>query len=164
MNSMSTSIRYLDGPMADGPVPLLDADGAMDVLRDAQRIAIVGASSSPWRASNSVMRYLMDHGYECVPVNPNERTVLGQACFPTLEAAIAGTGGQPFDIVDVFRRAEFTPDIARSAVATGCGMLWLQQLVINWQAATIAHDGGLGVVMDRCSAVEHRRMRALTAG
>lgn len=143
------------------PVPILDADGAMEVLRTASRIAIVGASPQPWRPSNSVMRYLLGQGYECVPVNPRAGEVHGQRCHPTLEEAVEATGGAPFDIVDVFRRPEHTPAIARSAVALGCGTLWLQQGVVNWEAARIAHQGGLLVVMDRCSAIEHRRLRSL---
>lgn len=156
------AIHFLDEPVDDRPVPLLDVHGAMELLRTSKRIAVVGASPHRWRASNSVMAYLLAHGYECVPVNPNEQTVLDQACFPTLEAAVAGTGNEPFDIVDVFRRPEHTPEIARTAVATGCGALWLQQRVINWDAAQIAHDGGLAVVMDRCTAIEHRRLRSLS--
>ncbi len=156
------AIRFLDEPVDERPVPLLDADGAMELLRTSHRIAIVGASPNPWRASNTVMAYLQRQGYACVPVNPNERSVLGQACYPSLEAAVAATG-DPFDIVDVFRRPEHVPDIARAAVATGCGALWMQQRVISWEAAEIAHAGGLTVVMDRCTAVDHRRLRALGA-
>lgn len=158
MTDPDAHIEYLDQPGGFGSVPLLDADAATEVLREAKRIAIVGASTSAWRASHSVMSYLLRHGYECVPVNPNEGVVLGRRCFPTLEAAMAGTGGAPFDIVDVFRRPEYTPDIARSAVALSSGTLWLQQRVINWAAAEIAHQGGLKVVMDRCTAIDHRRM------
>jgi predicted CoA-binding protein len=154
-------IHFLDEPIDERPVPLLDGDAAMELLRTSKRIAIVGASQNRWRASNSVMAYLLAHGFECVPVNPNEGVVLDQACYPTLEAAAAASGGKPFDIVDVFRRPEFTPDIARSAVALQCGALWLQQRVVSWDAAQIAHDGGLAVVMDRCSAIEHRRLRSL---
>ena len=157
-------IRYLDAPDLAGPVPVLDAQGAMEVLRQARRIAIVGASSNPWRASHSVMDYLLTHGYECVPVNPNVERVLGLTAHPSLEAAVAASAGAPFDIVDVFRRAEFTPDVARSAVALGCGTLWLQQGVVSWEAAAIAHEGGLAVVMDRCTAVDHRPLRAGVAG
>ena len=159
MSEPRRPITYLDSPVRTGNTALLDADAATAVLGAARRIAIVGASTNPWRASHSVMAYLMSQGYECVPVNPNESQVLGRRCFPTLEAALAGTGGQPFDIVDVFRRPEYTPDIARSAVVLGSGTLWLQQRVINWQAAGIAYQGGLNVVMDRCTAIDHRRMR-----
>jgi predicted CoA-binding protein len=129
------------------------------VLQAARRIGVVGASPYPWRASNVVMAYLLEQGYECVPINPEAETVLGQACFPTLEAAVAAAGGLSFDIVDVFRRAEHTPDIARSAVAVGCGTLWLQQGIVSWEAARIAHAGGVAVVMDRCTAVDHRGLR-----
>jgi predicted CoA-binding protein len=161
MTMTDRPIRFVDEPIDERPVPLLDADGAFDVLRVSKRLAVVGASPNRWRASNSVMAYLLAHGFECVPVNPNQQMVLEQACYPTLEAAAAGSGGAPFDIVDVFRKPEYAPDIARSAVALGCDTLWLQQRVISWEAARIAHDGGLNVVMDRCSAVEHRRLRAL---
>jgi predicted CoA-binding protein len=161
METTEPPIRLVDEPVDERPVPLLDADGAREVLRVATRIAVVGASPNSWRASNSVMRYLLAQGFTCVPVNPRERMVLDQACYPSLEAAVAGSGGTPFDVVDVFRRPEYAPDIARSAVALGCGTLWLQQQVISWEAAKIAHDGGLSVVMDRCSAVEHRRLRSL---
>jgi uncharacterized protein len=139
----------------DGNLPLLDDEAAAELLRSATRIAVVGASTWPWRASNSVMRYLLGKGYDCVPVNPHHARVLGRLCFPTLEGAVTATG--PFDIVDVFRRPEFTPEVARSAVATGCGALWLQQGVISAEAVRIAHEGGLDVVMDRCTAVLHRR-------
>lgn len=156
-------IRFMDERASADPVPLLDQARAMDVLRSARRIAIVGASPHDWRASNSVMRYLLAQGYECVPVNPNQSTVLKRPCYPTLEVATAGSDGTPFDIVDVFRRAEFAPDLARSAVALGCNTLWLQQGVISWEAARIAHDGGLAVVMDRCTAVEHHRLLSSSA-
>ncbi len=157
MNQGQHRIELLDEPAGPGPLqPLRDPD-AVELLRTAQRIAIVGASALPWRASNSVMRYLLDKGYECVPVNPHRGEVLGRACYPSLEAAVAASG--PFDIVDVFRRPEFTPAIARSAVATGCRALWLQQGVISEEAVRIAHEGGLAVVMDRCTAVLHRHLR-----
>jgi uncharacterized protein len=160
MDDRTRARDILDVQEGTGPVPLLDADGAVDLLRRARRIAIVGASPDPGRPSNGVMRYLVDEGYECVPINPGASEVLGAPCFASLEEA-AREGG-PFDIVDVFRRPEHTPEIARSAVATGAGALWLQLGVVNWEAARIAHDGGLDVVMDRCTAIEHRRLRART--
>ncbi len=138
----------------------LDGDAALDVLRTASRIAILGASPHPWRASHSVMRYLLDQGYTCVPINPMTDEVLGQRCYPTLEAAVEATGAA-FDIVDVFRRPEYAPDIARSAVSLGCGTLWLQLGVISPEALRIAHAGGLRVVMDRCTAIDHRTLRSM---
>jgi hypothetical protein len=140
------------------PVPLLDDRERLDLLSGARRIAVIGASPDRNRPSNGVMRYLQHYGYECVPVNPMAREVLGVTSFPTLEEATRTTG--PFDIVDVFRRSEFTPPIAQSAVASGAKALWLQLGVVNWEAARIAHDSGLAVVMDRCAAIEHRRLRA----
>jgi predicted CoA-binding protein len=106
-----------------------------------------------------VLRTLVAAGFECVPVNPHVGEVLGLRSWPTLEEAVAAAGGESFDIVDVFRRAEHTPDIARSAVALHCGTLWLQQGIVSWEAARIAHEGGVAVVMDRCTAVDHRGLR-----
>jgi hypothetical protein len=157
MESKRPGIELIGQPPLTGAGPSLSDAEALELLRNARRIAVVGASSLPWRASNSVMGYLLDNGFDCVPVTPKREEVLGRACYDTLEAAVAATG--PFDIVDVFRRPEFTPDIARSAVATGCGALWLQQGVVSSDAARIAHEGGLGVVMDRCTAVIHRHFR-----
>lgn len=137
-------------------LPLLDDEAAVELLRSARRIAVVGASPTPWRASHSVMRYLLNQGYECVPITPRHDEVLGVRCWATLESAVADGG--PFDVVDVFRRAEHAPEVARSAVASGCGALWLQQGVISAEAVRIAHEGGLAVVMDRCTAVLHRRI------
>ncbi len=127
------------------------------VLRETRRIAVVGASSDPVRPSFGVFRYLLDEGLDCVPVNPNERAVLGVPAFRTLADAVEATG--PFDMVDVFRRSELCVPHAQEAVAIGTRCLWLQLGVVNWEAARIAADGGLSVVMDRCTAIEWRRLR-----
>ena len=158
MDTERRALELIGEPVSAGGLPLLGDADAIELLRVSRRIAVIGASRLPWRASNSVMRYLLDHGYDCVPVNPKHREVLGRPSYPALEAAVAATG--PFDIVDVFRRPEYTPDIARSAVATECRALWLQQGVISAEAVRIAHEGGLDVVMDRCTAVLHRHLRA----
>jgi hypothetical protein len=126
------------------------------VLRATRRIAVIGASSRESRPSFGVFRYLVHAGYECVPINPGEREVLGVRAFPTLAEAVASTG--PFDLVDVFRRSELCVPHAREAVEAGAHCLWLQLGIVNWEAARIAHDGGLSVVMDRCTAIEHRRI------
>jgi hypothetical protein len=133
------------------------AHRAIETFLECRRIAVVGASPDPYRPSHSVMRYLQTQGYECVPVNPNARDVLGIRAFGTLEEAVAASG--PFDIVDVFRRSGLTVPIAQAAVATGCRALWLQLGVVNWEAARIAYEGGLAVVMDRCTAIDHRKLR-----
>lgn len=150
----------LDLQEGRGPVPLLDDDAILELLRTARRIAVVGASSKRVRPSFGVFQYLVHHGFECVPINPFERDVLGVPAFRTLTEAAERTG--PFDIVDVFRRPETCADLAREAVAIGARVLWLQLGVVNWEAARIAAAGGLGVVMDRCTTVEHRRLRAAT--
>ena len=131
-------------------------DAIRTMLKDAKRIAMVGASSDPQRPSNGVMRRLLSAGYDVIPVNPHETTVHGKKAVATLaEAAAAG----PIDIVDVFRRPEFTPDVARDAVKIGAKALWLQLGVINDEAAAIAKGGGLDVVMDLCIAVELALLR-----
>jgi predicted CoA-binding protein len=147
----------LDLQEGRGPVPVLADEGIAVVLRETRRIAVIGASSNPSRPSFGVFRYLVHQGYECVPVNPNERDVLGIPAFRTLREAVSATG--PFDLVDVFRRSELCVPHAREAVEAGARCLWLQLGVVNWEAARIAHDAGLLVVMDRCTAIEHRRFR-----
>ena len=147
----------LDLQEGRGLVRVLDDAGISVVLLRARRIAVVGASSNPARPSFAVFRYLVMQGYDCVPINPNERDVLGQPAFRTLIEAAEATG--PFDIVDVFRRSELCLPHAEEAVATGAGCLWLQLGVVNWEAAATASAGGLSVVMDRCTAIEHRALR-----
>ena len=137
-------------------VPLLDESGIERVLRTSRRIAVIGASSKPHRASNDIFRYLRSVGYDVVPVHPNDRMVDGVTCYRTLEEAVAATG--PVDIVDVFRRAEFCPGHAREAVAVGARCLWLQLGIVSAEAGRIAADAGLEIVMDRCIKVDHRRL------
>lgn len=148
---------FLDLAEGRGPVPILDDAGIRDVLAATRRIAVVGASSNPDRPSFGVLRFLVDQGLECVPVNPGEKAVLGIQAYPSLGEAVAATG--PFDVVDVFRRSELCVPHAEEAVAVGARCLWLQLGVVSWEAARIAHEGGLAVVMDRCTAIEWRRWR-----
>jgi predicted CoA-binding protein len=135
---------------------VLDDAGIERLLRAARRIAVVGASADPSRPSFAVFRYLLNQGFECVPVNPNVRDVLGVPSFRSLPEAVAATG--PFDIVDVFRRTELCVPHAREAAAIGARAFWMQLGVVSWEAARIAHDAGLEVVMDRCTAIEWRRI------
>jgi predicted CoA-binding protein len=123
-------------------------------LEATRRIAVVGASSDEGRPSFSVFRYLLRNGFDCVPVNPNVRHVLGIPAFRTITEATDATG--PFDMIDVFRRSELCVPHANEAVAAGARCLWLQLGVVNWEAARIAADAGLAVVMDRCTAIEWR--------
>jgi predicted CoA-binding protein len=141
---------------AGEPLRLLDDAAIGRLLREARTIAVVGASSNPARPSHGVFRTLVAAGYECIPVNPNETEVEGVPAVATLtEAAAAGR----IDIVDVFRRPELTEAVAREAVAIGAGALWLQLGVVNWESARIAAEGSLAVVMDRCTAIDLRRLR-----
>ena len=134
-----------------------DDDQIAAILQSTRRIAVLGASSSEARPSFGVFRFLLREGFDCVPVNPNEQSVLGIPAFRTLREAADATG--PFDMVDVFRRSELVVPHAREAVEIGARCLWLQLGVVSWEAAQIATDAGLAVVMDRCTAIEWRRIR-----
>lgn len=140
------------------PLPLLDDAGVRELLRSRPRIAVIGASSNPGRPSHGVMLALVRAGYDVVPVNPRETVIDGMRCFPTLADAVGETG--PVDLVDVFRRPDQCAEHAREAVAAGARCLWLQLGIASEEAARIAHEGGLSVVMDRCTIVEHRRLVA----
>jgi predicted CoA-binding protein len=147
---------FLDLQEGRGGVPLLDEAGIAELLRTARRIAVIGASDDPSRPSHEVLRYLVRAGYECLPINPNAREVAGLRAWPSLAEAVAATG--PVDIVDVFRRAGQCAPHAVEAVATGARCLWLQLGIVDWEAARIAAAGGLAVVMDRCTKIEHQRL------
>ena len=125
------------------------------VIRKAlakRNVAIVGLSGNELRASNFVGRYLLRNGYNVIPVNPREETVLGQTSY----ASLLDIPGR-VDTVDVFRKPDAVPEIARDSVEIGATCLWLQYGVITEQGARVALDGGLDVVMDRCMKVEHAR-------
>jgi predicted CoA-binding protein len=117
------------------------------LLGDAHTIAVVGLSSKPDRPSNSVAAYLQDHGYRIVPINPKETEVLGERAYASLRDL---PDDIHVDVVDVFRRAEETPDVARDAVAIGARVLWLQDGIVNEDAYRIASDAGLEVIMGVC--------------
>lgn len=132
------------------------SDGAIRrILGETRTIAVVGLSSKPDRPSHDVAAYLQRAGYRIVPVNPRETEVLGEVSYATLRDIPADL---PIDIVDVFRRAEETPEVARDAVAIGARTLWLQLGIANDEARAIAEDAGLTVIMDRCLKVDHRRL------
>jgi predicted CoA-binding protein len=122
----------------------------VEILREARTIAIVGASAKPSRPSRHVMVYLLEAGYRCIPVRPDEDEVLGVPVVRSL-AEIEG----PIDVVDVFRRPEFCPDVAREAVAAGAAALWLQTGIRSAEARAIAEAGGLDYVEDACMHVVH---------
>jgi len=121
------------------------------LLREARTIAVVGLSPKPERDSNSVARYLQGAGYRVIPVNPKEEEILGERCYASLSDI-----PESVDIVDVFRRAEHTPPIAREAVAVGAKALWLQLGIRSEESGTIAREAGLGYVEDQCIRTVHR--------
>ncbi|MEY3580641.1 MAG: hypothetical protein RI984_1745 [Pseudomonadota bacterium] len=123
------------------------------ILKNSHTIAIVGLSADWWRPSYFAAKYMQEHGYRIIPVNPKYTEVLGEKCYPTL-AAIP----EPVDIVDVFRKSEDCAPIAKQAVAIGAKTLWLQLGVENTEAQQIAEAAGLAVVMNRCVKIEYARL------
>jgi uncharacterized protein len=128
-----------------------------EILNGAQTIAIVGASPRPERPSNTVMRYLLGQGYRVIPVRPvGPAEILGQRRVASL-AEIE----EPIDLVDVFRRPEFCPDVARQAVEAGASALWLQLGIVSAEARAIAEAAGLDYVEDECTRIVHSRLARL---
>jgi uncharacterized protein len=129
-----------------------DPFAILAILTSAKTIAIVGLSPNELRASHFVGFYLRRHGYRIVPVNPREKTILGETSYPSISQIPF-----PVDVVDVFRAPDAVPEIAREAVRAGAKALWCQYNVISPEGGAIAEQGGLRVVMDRCMKVEHAR-------
>ncbi len=123
------------------------------ILKNSHTIAIVGLSADWWRPSYFAAKYMQEHGYRIIPVNPKYTEVLGEKCYPTL-AAIP----EPVDIVDVFRKSEDCAPIAKQAVVIGAKTLWLQLGVENTEAQQIAETAGLAFVMNRCVKIEYARL------
>ena len=126
------------------------------LLGEVHTIAVVGLSSRPGRPSFEVATYLADHGYRIVPVNPNETEVLGEPAYGSL---LEIPRDLVVDVVDVFRRASETPEVARQAVAIGAKVLWLQEGIVSEEAAAIASAGGIEVIMGVC--IRHVRERLM---
>src|SRR5438067_1044672 len=124
-----------------------------ELLKSSRTVAVVGLSSRRMRPSHGVSEYLQHAGYKIIPVNPNESEVLGQKAYARLEDV-----PEPIDIVDVFRRSEYVPDIVDSAIRIGAKAVWMQEGVVHETAAEKARQAGLAVVMDRCILKEHRRL------
>ncbi|HXV57693.1 MAG TPA: CoA-binding protein [Gaiellaceae bacterium] len=125
-----------------------------EILTAARTIALVGASPRPERPSNSVMRYLLEAGYDVTPVRPNgPAEILGRKRVPSLADL-----DEPPDLVDVFRRADACPGVAREAVAAGAGAVWLQLGLVSPEARAIAEAAGLDYVENACTAIVHGRM------
>ena len=120
------------------------------ILAESKTIAVVGLSSRAFRPSHGVSEYMQSAGYRIIPVNPRETEVLGEKAYASLDET-PGT----VDIVNIFRRSEFVPDIVEAAIRKGARVIWMQEGVIHEQAARRAKQAGLDVVMDRCILKEH---------
>ncbi|HZR80196.1 MAG TPA: CoA-binding protein [Candidatus Binatia bacterium] len=123
------------------------------ILATPRTVAVVGCSPDPARDSHRIARLLADRGHRVIPVNPTCSEVLGRRCYPDLESI-----PEPVDMVDVFRRSEHVSGVADEAIAVGARVLWLQLGVIDHDAALRARAAGITVVMDRCPAIEYRRL------
>jgi uncharacterized protein len=124
-----------------------------ELLRSSHTIAVVGLSSKRYRPSYGVAEYMQNAGYRIIPVNPFETEILGETAYATL-----GDVPEHIDIVDIFRRSEFVPELVETAIRIGAGAIWMQEGVVHEAAAAKARAAGLEVVMDRCILKDHRRM------
>ena len=123
------------------------------ILTQYKRVAMVGLSDNWYRPSNFAAKYLLEHGFEVIPVNPKYDEILGQKCYPDLKSIPT-----PVDIVDLFQRAERVPPFVDEAIEIGASVIWMQLAVVNEAAADTAIEAGLEVVMDRCMKIEYARL------
>jgi uncharacterized protein len=130
--------------------PSATGDPIAEILKSSQTIAVVGLSNRKFRPSYGVAEYLKSAGYRIIPVNPNETEILGEKCYARLEDI-----PEKVDIVDIFRRSEFVPEIMDSAISIGAHAVWMQEGVIHPEAAEKARQAGLFVAMDLCMLKEH---------
>ncbi len=127
-------------------------DPITDLLKKSKTIAVVGLSDSPFRASHGVSAYMQSQGYRIVPVNPKIESALGEDSYKSLLDV-----KEKIDIVDVFRRPEFVPEVVDQAIQMKVPVIWMQEGVIHEQAAEKARQAGIMVIMDRCILKEHRK-------
>jgi predicted CoA-binding protein len=125
-----------------------------NILETTKVIAVVGLSRHAWRPSNRVSGYMQAAGYRIIPVNPNEREVLGEKAYATLDEV-----PEKIDLVNVFRRSEFVPPVVEAAIRVEAKAVWMQEEVVHEEAARQARAAGLPVVMDRCIMQEHMRWK-----
>jgi uncharacterized protein len=139
--------------------PSATGDPIAEILKSSKTIAVVGLSNRKFRPSYGVAEYLKSAGYRIIPVNPNETEILGEKCYARLEDI-----PEKVDIVDIFRRSEFVPEIMDSAISIGAHAVWMQEGVIHPEAAEKARQAGLFVAMDLCMLKEHaKRFRRISA-
>jgi predicted CoA-binding protein len=123
------------------------------ILKDSKIIAVVGLSPKSHRPSHQVAQYLMEVGYTIIPVNPGQDAILGRTCYPNLQAIPT-----PVDMIDIFRRAEEVVPIVEDAIAIGAKCIWMQEGIVNEEAAAKAEAAGLTVIMDRCTKIDHMNL------
>ncbi len=124
------------------------------ILKTYRKVAVVGLSPKPDRPSHRVASYLKGQGYRIIPVNTYAKEILGETCYTSLSSI-----PEPVDVVDIFRRPEAVLPIVEEAIKIGAKAVWMQEGVINEEAASLAKEAGLLVVMDRCMLKEHRKLR-----
>lgn len=134
-------------------LPLNSIQVINDILRSNPSIAVVGFSPKENRPSHIVGKYLIEAGFRVYPVNPGVREILGHVCYPDLLSI-----PDPIDLVDIFRRSEDVGPIVEAAISIGAKVVWMQQGIINKEAATLAENAGLKVVMDRCIKIDHMQL------
>jgi len=130
-----------------------DIETLRRILKSSQRVAMVGLSANWYRPSNFAAKYLIDHGYTVMPVNPNYDEVLGQKCYPSL-LDVPG----PVDVVDIFQRPDKVPPLVEQAIEIDARVVWMQLGIVHEQAAQRARQAGLEVVMDHCMKIEYGRL------
>ena len=128
------------------------SDPIGNLLIRAKTIAVVGLSNKPLRPSHGVALYMQQQGYRIIPVNPNIRSALGEKAYASLKDV-----PEKIDLVNIFRRPEFVPEVVDQAIALGVAAVWMQEEVIHEQAAEKARQAGIFVVMDKCILKEHRK-------
>jgi uncharacterized protein len=142
-------IQTLDPKPADPEEKVLS-----EILRSANTVAVVGISNKEHRDSHKVAKYLKEHGFKIIPVNPKFQEVLGEPCYPDLKSV-----PEHIDVVDVFRSVDAIPDIVDEAISVGANTVWMQLGLTHEKAAEKARKAGLSVVMNRCTKIEHSRLR-----
>lgn len=128
------------------------SDTIAEILERHKTLAVVGLSSKPMRPSHGVASYMKDHGYRIIPVNPNEQSVLGEKAYGSLAEV-----PEPVEVVVVFRRPEFVPEVVEAAIGKGARVVWMQEGVVHEEAARLAREAGLEVIQDRCILKEHAK-------
>ena len=123
------------------------------ILKESRTIAVVGLSADPERPSSIVAAYLKEKGYKIIPVNPGEKTILGETSYPNLSSIPV-----KIHVIDIFRKSQYVPPVVKEAIKIGAKVIWMQEGVINKEAAAEAEKAGLKVVMDKCMRKEHIKL------